>query len=611
MKVELIYNTTEVRRELVQHAWGQRWQQVKHVVEVSKSWTRKHTFIHRTSYSQELWQFGEETVINGERTWMIDIREKQLQPAMDGRIVTIVAEDGPVHFKSDLTDVFTGEVVWSDLEDAYVNEQYAVHVGWDGEDGVCSQRWARDNDYQNCGSYGWLIDPYDHDLVFTEDTENWMYVDDAVWCDYNECWYEDPDNQRYNTSDSVDHINEYHCSPQPDNLTGESTISFGYEIEKVYFNTDEHGRADECGDYVGEFEMFKGFETDSSCGVEAITHILPGDSYHIGLVEGWIDDAAVIFNSPANERCGGHVTISAGGYNGTQLLTKLRPYMGLVYAMFSDRLSNDFCCRDMKLIGDVRHKYRVMNVMDNRIEIRLPDAVLSAEEFKLRHRLFVTIVEYALEDKGYLNLLKDTASLLAKWEIERGMGHSEVDEHIEQMVTKAMDFRAWLLRNEKSDRINRYVGDVTDTRTSVGGGGSNEVARPNAYVDLWEACRVAASIAEVAYEDLRAYIVGTNQRDRLVNLHDNDRNRQVSLLAEVVRDSRRVDDIIVGDNTYRVTIVGRDVRDIEIHRIQSLVERYVSRPCQWNQWDAARVDDDTIVTYSIAPLPEMVTETLD
>src|SRR5690606_2761624 len=71
-----------------------------------------------------------------------------------------------------------------------------------------------------------------------------------------------------------EHISDYHCSPDPIKLNVEpSRFWVGFEVEKNSFE----GNSSE-GDYIGAYTLFKGFERDGSCGVEAITNILSLDS---------------------------------------------------------------------------------------------------------------------------------------------------------------------------------------------------------------------------------------------------------------------------------------------------------------------------------------------
>ena len=77
-------------------------------------------------------------------------------------------------------------------------------------------------------------------------------------------------------------IQSYHESCPPLNFNEGFKVktkykfSVGIEVEKDHFINEYGEIANDRGDYVGRvYDLFSGFETDSSCGVEAITNILP------------------------------------------------------------------------------------------------------------------------------------------------------------------------------------------------------------------------------------------------------------------------------------------------------------------------------------------------
>jgi len=123
-----------------------------------------------------------------------------------------------------------------------------------------------------------------------------------------------------------DRVRGYHGSPEPKFLTKakkvdlkgiktgnitetgldeiESRFMIGFEIEKTSF----HRRA------VMEYPLFKGFETDSSCGVEAVTHVLPllpKSIWRTKVFNMFVEAKKIISDeySPSNRNCGGHITL--------------------------------------------------------------------------------------------------------------------------------------------------------------------------------------------------------------------------------------------------------------------------------------------------------------
>ena len=149
--------------------------------------------------------------------------------------------------------------------------------------------------------------------------------------------------------------------------------------------------------------MFKGYETDSSCGVEAITHILPLVSkrhkYRNKFIE-MLDEAKhVIEDSPSNPSCGGHITLSCNlpEFNeGKELAAKLRFNMAIFYALFRGRLSNHYCRENKLMKYEYDTKFSHVKIMRNRIEIRLPNAVGSRKQLLNRCDLCFKQMQYSI-----------------------------------------------------------------------------------------------------------------------------------------------------------------------------------------------------------------------
>ena len=141
----------------------------------------------------------------------------------------------------------------------------------------------------------------------------------------------------------------YHRSPMPaflvdataDDVSGlsesdklnidgtKAKFAIGFEVEKTSLRRGA----------VMEYALFKGFERDNSCGYEAITHVLPlvGRSMWRTKVFNMFAEAKHIIDeqySPSDSRCGGHMTFSVDGMAGHQLMDLIRPFSGIMYALF-------------------------------------------------------------------------------------------------------------------------------------------------------------------------------------------------------------------------------------------------------------------------------------
>lgn len=178
-----------------------------------------------------------------------------------------------------------------------------------------------------------------------------------------------------------------------------SKFTIGFEVEK---NSLHRGA-------VKEYELFCGFETDGSCGYEAVTHILPllpagswrnkvFDMMH--KAERIIDDRF----SPSDRRCGGHITIAAEGFNGDDLRKMVRVNCGIVFALFRKRLNNTYCGHNKTMleagavshVGGFHHKYQVALVKGNCLEFRLPSRFESVKQMMRRYELFHELVDFSV-----------------------------------------------------------------------------------------------------------------------------------------------------------------------------------------------------------------------
>lgn len=189
-----------------------------------------------------------------------------------------------------------------------------------------------------------------------------------------------------------------------------SRYTIGMEVEK----TSLHRGA------VREYELFCGFETDASCGYEAVTHVLPllpqgqwrtkvFDMMH--KAERIIDDRF----SPSDRSCGGHVTLSVDGMTGAELITATRKYSGIVLALFRHRLKNTFCggntnMRDLDTERSsvfsanedrFRHypRYQMALVKGNLLEFRVVARYESVKQMMRRYELFYALVDAAVSTK--------------------------------------------------------------------------------------------------------------------------------------------------------------------------------------------------------------------
>jgi hypothetical protein len=190
----------------------------------------------------------------------------------------------------------------------------------------------------------------------------------------------------------------------------ESKFTIGFEVEKNSLSRNA----------VREYELFCGFETDSSCGYEAVTHILPllpagqwrtkvYDMMH--KAERIIDDS----HSPSDRRCGGHITIGVDGLNGVEINALVRKNAGIVLALFRKRLNNTYCGANRRMQPETdsqfnstsgyhyssngwHHKYQTALVKGRCLEFRLPSKFESVKQMMRRYELMYELVNYSINN---------------------------------------------------------------------------------------------------------------------------------------------------------------------------------------------------------------------
>jgi len=239
-----------------------------------------------------------------------------------------------------------------------------------------------------------------------------------------------------------------------------SKFTIGFEIEKNYFNRGA----------VKEYELFCGFETDSSCGYEAVTHVLPlvpSGTWRTKVFDMMLKAEKIIDNqySPADSRCGGHINIGVSGQTGQEVLDAIRKYMGIVYALFRFRLKTNYCMHNPRLLqsyelsnyhDDIvyRHhnKYRVALPKYDILELRIPTRVESVKQLMRRYELMYEIVDTAYnKPKTTLNkLLRDIKPILLRM-------YDRDEAKVDEIVTLAIHFQKYIDKGTIDPAIKSFI----------------------------------------------------------------------------------------------------------------------------------------------------------
>lgn len=235
-----------------------------------------------------------------------------------------------------------------------------------------------------------------------------------------------------------------------------SKFTIGFEVEK----TRLHRGA------VKPYPLFCGFETDSSCGYEAVTNILPllpAGQWRTKVYSMMVDAKKIIEDdySPSDTRCGGHITVAVEGMSGQELLDAVRKNCGIVLALFRKRLSNYYTMRNFMLqdvnTESVTHqnhtqKYAVVLAKYNCLEFRLPSRFQSVKQMMRRYELFYELLDFSINkpNGSHTAFLKKVAPIINSM-------YEGDSEKVDMIMDLSKDFRKMILTKKINGKVVEWV----------------------------------------------------------------------------------------------------------------------------------------------------------
>ena len=249
-----------------------------------------------------------------------------------------------------------------------------------------------------------------------------------------------------------------------------SNFTIGMEVEKSRI-TREVLRGSELNVFT---QLMKGIERDGSCGLEAITNILPlvpsckwrNKIFNMMTnAEQLIDEQysqSDEMNSSGSYRCGGHITIASNNHNSSQLLELMRPYIGIIYALNRKRLANQFCCNNVsaRITNEGGHinngtgtKYQPIFQKSGGklLEFRLWSRFTSVKQMKDRYKMMSEIVDFAVNDRGsHAKLMKRLKPILLSM-------YNNDNMKVEMIIDLAKHFRRFLILNKINSRVAPFI----------------------------------------------------------------------------------------------------------------------------------------------------------
>jgi hypothetical protein len=337
----------------------------------------------------------------------------------------------------------------------HTDHQYESYCGTIGHE----ENFCESDDYRWV-DYGSAQDQYVHidDCCYCCDIDSYAHTEDCTWSEDDEEYYYDEDEMPEHTSS--DCIKSYHSNKSPHNFNDgweHSVFSIGFEVEKKNFVNETGDESCDRGEYVGSYDFFCGFETDSSCGVEGVSNILPLGSPRSDArknVFTWIDDAKAIIDSPWDRTCGGHITVSFKGCNdGYDIVDKMRQPLALMYALYRYRLKRSYCNQNKPAKKENNAKYSPVNVKGSRVEFRLPSAVKNTTQLKLRYDLLYKMMHHSLERRvSFEVFLKKVRHIVLKM-------YNGNENKVDHIYNVAREFRHYLIAEDVGSLVDEFIND--------------------------------------------------------------------------------------------------------------------------------------------------------
>lgn len=259
-----------------------------------------------------------------------------------------------------------------------------------------------------------------------------------------------------------------------DSYPFESRFTIGFEVEKTSLHRSTYASSRSNADR--EHILFCGIERDSSCGYEAVTHILPllpKSKWRNKVLDLFYQSEKVIEDSysPSNHKCGGHITIGVrrpdgSDMSGREIAEAMRKNLGIVYALFRKRLRNKYCGFDILFgMGDIVNsypeyagnsynhwKYKPVLVKDNCVEFRLVSRFQSVKQTIRRYELFYEILDFTFNNPNgsHESLLKRIKPILMSM-------YENQECKVNAIMQLSRSFRAFLTKGRIDEAIVSYV----------------------------------------------------------------------------------------------------------------------------------------------------------
>ncbi len=243
-----------------------------------------------------------------------------------------------------------------------------------------------------------------------------------------------------------------------------SNYTIGFEIEKSEFGRGQRK----------EYALIQGYERDGSCGVEAVTNILPllpPSQWRnkifdmIFKAKGIMDDTT----SPSNFECGGHITLKVNGMDAVDFYKAIRLNSAILMSLFRKRLKNKYCRHNLRMefrLGDTpsfnggvsytdwhnKYQFCLLKLGEGLIEFRVPSRITSYKQMFRRYELMYHIVDFTInKPNGRFSTLLNKVKpiILSMYEGDTAK--------VDMILSLAKDFRKFIKDGTISSSIEEFI----------------------------------------------------------------------------------------------------------------------------------------------------------
>lgn len=244
-----------------------------------------------------------------------------------------------------------------------------------------------------------------HDLCINEDRGEVDYISDCYqWEDGTYHSDEEETDARY--------LDSYHSrgDARPVYFNPEAERSpylIGYEIEKEDERAKYSVYLEDLLNELPNWRKEKDASLNAATGFELISPPFELDSAKIEAVISRSETLKTHINAAHSSNCGGHIHLSKAGATGRELFEAIQGYTPLLHAMYPNRADAvHFCAAKSNEELKRGNKYQSVNILHNRIEVRIFSAVRNVNNLMWRTRLIELMLAHptACPRKAFFNV---------------------------------------------------------------------------------------------------------------------------------------------------------------------------------------------------------------